>query len=430
MPIARARRDPDGARGRAGRGPVPHSEVPGPPPRAVGLHPGSVGPDLALLTGAGNRALAGLVAVSRQVDVVAEEAPVQEAPRLDAAAVADARRYYTSQPWLYTPAILTQLREALGLAAAGGADDALVLAVADWQAADGAGDPALAVDGKAGPRTLPRIFASGLNSDGEGEAFGEEVQTDVVDEWAALASPAARRDRLVERVNARLAAAGVPAVTPAADASGVSAGAFDFPTWRMLIGDAALGGASIAADAARNVADTVYHEARHAEQWFRMAQLRAGQGLTARAIATELGIPARIAAAARAAPLPRGTMPAVVAQGWWDSVYGARSEERGRVLTEATAAAAARNAARAAFDADPSEANRVALEAAQARFDPAFEAYRNLPEENDAWATAPAAGAGITRGSPAPPTIDEAAGSPPAAGGGPAHGVLPEEDLP
>lgn len=394
--------------------------------RAARLRPTE--PDRGLpLAAAGNRVLSGLVLVARQEAEVAEVAP--EPALLDDAATADARRYYTAQPWKYTPAIITQLRTALALDPEGGVDDALVAAVARWQSTEGAGDPALVVDGKAGPRTLPRIFRSGLNVAGTGEAFGGDVQTQVVDEWATLATPDARRDKLVELVNLRLAAAGVPTVTSAFDPNPVNAGSFNFPTWTMRIGQRRLGGDSIDEASARHVADTVYHEARHTEQWFRMAQLRAAQGLTARALAAELGIPARIATAARAAPLVRGSMQALIAQGWWDSVYGSGRAHRNRVLTEVNAAATARNAARAAFDADGTPENRARLDAALARFRTAFDAYRNLPEENDAWATGPAAAAGITGGSPAPPVVDEAAGPPPATDG-PAHGTLPEADLP
>jgi hypothetical protein len=417
---------------------------------------------------AGNRALSGVIArvAQRQEAPVAEPeaddlAPAEEAPLLDETQVADARRYYTVQPWLYTPAIIAQLRGALGLGEEGGVDDALVLAVAEWQSTEGAGDPALAIDGKAGPRTLPRIFRGGLNVEGEGEAFGGEVQAEVIDEWATLATAEARRDRLVELVNARLADAGVPATTPAFDTNVNNAGSFDFPTWRMLIGRGRLGADSISEEDAREVADTVYHEARHTEQWFRMAQLRAAQGLSAAAITTELGIPARIAREARANPLVRGSMEAVIAQGWWDSVYGGGSAHREAVLTEIDRAATARTRAQTRFDGDPTAANQAALDRANERFDRAFAAYQNLPEENDAWATGPAAAAGITGGSPEPeaeaepepaggepeaepepaegaaegPTpilggeAGEPAGAPPAAGR-PSHEILPEESLP
>jgi hypothetical protein len=392
---------------------------------------------------AGNQAISSIImrTVQRQDDEVPAEA--EAVPLLDETQVVDARRYYTAQPWLYTPAIITQLREGLGLDGEGGVDDTLVVAVAEWQSTEGAGDPALAIDGKAGPRTLPRIFRSGLNVEGEGEAFGGDVQAEVIDEWATLSTAEARRDRLVELVNVRLTAAGVPAVTPAFDPNANNAGSFDFPTWRMLIGRGRLGADSITEADAKDTADTVYHEARHTEQWFRMAQLRAAQGLGAAAITTELGIPARIATAARAAPLERGSMEAVIAQGWWDSVYGSGAAHREATLTEIDRAATAQRQARARFDANPTAANQAARDRANERFDRAFAAYRNLPEENDAWATGPAAAAGITSGSPEVEPEPEAApdaeglegdagapaGSPPPAGG-PAHGTFPEENLP
>lgn len=390
---------------------------------------------------AGNRAITSLLraAVQRQDEEAPAEAPAEAIPLLDEVQIADARRYYTSQPWLYTPAIITQLRTALGLDPDGGVDDVLVVAVAEWQSTEGTGSPALLIDGKAGPRTLPRIFRAGLNVVGEGEAFGGDVQTEVIDEWATLATAEARRDRLVELVNQRLASAGVPPVTPAFDANANNAGSFSFATWVMRIGRARLEGDSISEEDARNIAATVYHEARHTEQWFRMAQLRASQGLGVAALATELGIEARIARLARAEPLVRGSMDAVIAQGWWDSVYGSGSAHREAVLTEVDRASTERRAAQTAFDTNGTAANQTRLDRANERFATAFAAYQNLPEENDAWATEPAAAAGITGGSPEPepePVGEgvegeggDPAGTPPPAEG-PAHGTLPEAALP
>lgn len=388
---------------------------------------------------AGNKALATLLhpAVQRQDEDAGDGADAPAAPLLDNTQVADARRFYTSQPWLYTPAIVTQLRTTLELAPDGGIDDALVLAVAKWQTENGTDDPALKVDGKAGPRTLPRMFRSGLNVEGQAEAFGGEVQTGVIDEWASFDTPEARRDTLVTLINTRLANIGVPEVKPAWDANENNAGSFNFPTWEMRIGKKRLGGDSISLADGKDIADTVYHEARHTEQWFRMAQLRAAQGLSAGGIATELGIEVRIARLAKDAPLVRGSMEAVIAQGWWDSVYGAGSDHRDATLTEIDRASTARRQAQKRFDDNPTPANQAALDRAKARFDRAFAGYQNLPEENDAWATGTAAQPGVTSGSPAPepaPAEDEAegadaAGSPPTSDG-PAHGTFPEENLP
>lgn len=390
------------------------------PPRRPGLW---FGPGLLLeqLRPAGNSAIATLLAgptMQRQHAGDGEPAPLLTPPQ-----IAKARRFYTSQPGRYTPAIITELRTALGLDPTGGVDDGLVLAVAQWQSTNGAANLPLKIDGMAGPRTLPRIFQHGLNERGEGEKFGGEMQQGVVNEWATLATAEARRNKLVELVNERLDVAKVPPVSPAFDPNANNLGSFNFPTWAMRLGREALDKPSLTEAEARDLADTVYHEARHTEQWFRMAQLRAVQGLSAPGIATELGIPPNIAQLAKDAPLKKGSMQALIAQGWWDSVYGAAgSAHRDAVLTELNRAGTALTKAQERFDKNPTPANQAALDAAIARRGKAIRGHEDLPEENDSWATGPAAAAGITGGTPAP------AAPPPA--DGPAHDVAPEDNLP
>ena len=249
------------------------------------------------------------------------------------------------------------------------------------------------------------------------------MQQGVVDDWAKLATAQARRDKLVELVNKRLDEAKVPIVTPAFDPNANNLGSFNFPTWSMWLGRKALDAPSLTEQEAKDLADTVYHEARHTEQWFRMAQLRAVQGLDAPAIAAELGIPGPVAAEAKKAPSEKGSMQALIAQGWWDSVYGPGSAHRDNVLTELDRAGTAMAQAQQRFDKDPTDANRRALDRATARRQKAIKGHEDLPEENDSWATGPAAAAGITGGSPVP-----AARPPPA--DGPAHQVAPEDNLP
>ncbi len=132
-------------------------------------------------------------------------------------------------------------------------------------------------------------------------------------------------------------------------------------------------------------------------------------------------------------------MEVVIAQGWWDSVYGSGSAHREAVLAEIDRAATARRLAADLHAANPTAATQAALDRADARFQRAFAAYQNLPEENDAWATGPLAAAGISGGSPEPEPESEAGGLPGEAGEpagsppsdeGPAHGTLPEENLP
>jgi hypothetical protein len=330
---------------------------------------------------------------------------------LDAAAVAKAIRFYSSQPWRYTDAIVREIQVAVGVAATGRADAQTAQAVAVWQLSTGLDSLPLKVDGMAGPRTLPRLFAHGLNAPGEGRAFGEEAQVGVIDRWHER-TPKERAIELVRLVNVHLEAAGVPPATPNPKDTGVAVGEWDSSTWQMDIGLEALSVVQPGLAKAQEVVDTIYHEARHAEQDFRVAQMRAGQiprrpgaaedERVARALARELSLPIRIAKQAVGAPLAAGSMQSLVAQGWYDSVFGAGRDHRDHTLDEVKSAAAAGKAARKAFEADPTPENAARLERAKARFTKAYAAYKDLPEENDAWATGPMTAPGVTRGAPDP----------------------------
>jgi hypothetical protein len=105
--------------------------------------------------------------------------------------------------------------------------------------------------------------------------------------------PNDRANAVVAHVNEALRGAGVPEVSWHFDSSkGVNA-AFDFQTWQM-----ALGNSPYEMDVADNATaeqqewqvSSVYHEARHAEQWFRMARERCGLGATAGQVAHVMAI--------------------------------------------------------------------------------------------------------------------------------------------
>lgn len=357
-------------------------------------------PLVALQRLAGNAAVA--VLVQRQ------DHPPDATP-LDAAGVARALSFYRRQPQLYTAEVIGGLRSRLSLDPAGGIDADLAQAVARFQRDEGANDPALRVDGMAGPRSTPRLFPTGLAAAGEGARFGGDAQSGVFDRWEDLGSAQARADALIAAVNQRLAGAGVPDLaTRLYDGdSPREQGSFDFPTWTMQLNRLLLTQSGLGRDDAADLANTVYHEARHSEQWFAMARLRAGQGRSASAIASELGIPARIATAAVAAPIRPGSMEAVSASGWYESVYGSRSAHREDVLTRLDAADWAVTTEQCRCQQTPSPANDARLARAQERFDRVHDQYRELPEENDAWATGPMAEPGVTRGTPHPAAVPD-----------------------
>ena len=71
------------------------------------------------------------------------------------------------------------------------------------------------------------------------------------------------------------------------------------------------------------IVDTIYHEARHSEQYFRVARTLAGQGKNASQIATQVGIPNIVAAEAVKNPLADSTANAAAiaeAQAWQEFI--------------------------------------------------------------------------------------------------------------
>jgi hypothetical protein len=374
---------------------------------------------LRLQRAVGNRAVAALL--QRQ----AADAPLTDAQ------VRKAIAFYTAQPDRYTPDIVKQIQAKVGVAETGVPDAAFVQAVAVWQRENGDLHPTLWIDGMAGPRTLPRMFPSGLQSGTEPEDFGKEAQTGVIDRWQQL-SVDERIAELIRLVNTHLQNAKVPPVTPNPQDT-LNLGVFNFPDWTMIVGRQAMAVEQPDLAQAKDLVDTIYHEARHAEQWFRIAQLRclqrrranpkATDDQIARAVATELGIQKNIAdEAVKPAPFALGSMDALIAQGWFDSVYGSGSTRRDQILTELDRAEKALEAAKKRQADHPSAANQAAVDRAQERQNRAIAGHATLPEEDDAFVAGERAEPGVTSG--APPKPAPAPGPVPAPAG---QGALPTQ---
>jgi peptidoglycan hydrolase-like protein with peptidoglycan-binding domain len=308
--------------------------------------------------------------------------PEAEGP-LTPGQVQSAIAFYRAQPRRYTADIMRRIQAEVAAELTGVADAQTAQAVARFQQAH----PPLKVDGKAGPRTLPRAFPSGLATEKAAQGFAKEAKK-VQGEWEKLGTAAARAQAFATKVNAQLAAAGIPSAAHVLKDLGPSAGALDFTTWTLELGQKPFSKATVTDAEASDIAGTVYHEARHAEQWHMMARYLAGRGRSAATIATEMGIPAKIAADAKSKPLKPGSMEALIAEGWHENVYGAGAERRNQVLTRAEAKKTALDKAKEAHAKNPTPANKAKLEQAQREFDAAEQQYRDLPEENDAFAVA------------------------------------------
>jgi hypothetical protein len=285
--------------------------------------PGTV---LRLQNTIGNRVTCALLQRQKETD-----AP----PLLGPSKIARARRFYRSQPRLYTPDILRQIQRAVGAEETGTVTDDLVLGVARFQAGirgQGATDEEqrLVIDGMAGPRTLPVMFPSGLGS----AAAIREYSLDLLGFKSALRDKDAehRRRLLSIFLGRRFDRLGIPRPTIVLGPDNN----FDRKEWTITYREAGLGSIDIDdSGGMRRLAAGSYHEARHCEQSFREAQMLAGEGRSVDEIMTIMSINSRrrdVAEAASRAPTAPGTMDAVIAKGWFESEFGSGRAHREQTL--------------------------------------------------------------------------------------------------
>lgn len=218
----------------------------------------------------------------------------------------------------------------------------------------------------------------------------KQLQSD----WPKLTADE-REQRLEALANRQLAKSGVPkvGVVPKTLPKG-NGGHLDFNNWQLAVNKDQLSAATLSDAEAKALANTVYHESRHAEQWYLMAQRRAMNGDKASDIRDSMSIPGSVATAAEQRPLVVNSTSAACAQVLHDSVYGTNAAARNTTLTgvmtelgklnQANAAVDSLNANPASTPAQKTEAAQNAV-AARAAFDTAYQKYRALPEEADAF---------------------------------------------
>jgi len=116
-------------------------------------------------------------------------------------------------------------------------------------------------------------------------------------------------------------------------------GFFDFPTWTIQISEKKFNqfdmvyanppANTVPHEWFVNVAETLYHEGRHCEQWWHMARYSV-HGKQPVDVTQQLGIPLNIATAAARNPMKFGDPMMGLTEGWFKSVYG--GARRGIVL--------------------------------------------------------------------------------------------------
>lgn len=204
-----------------------------------------------------------------------------------------------------------------------------------------------------------------------------------------------RAAKLLEIVNERLVASGKPALKGFTFLKGTGAH-FDMVTWKLAISEAMLTAWIHTEEEFAKLIETAYHEARHCEQWFDAARYRAATlmpGENAGTLAKSMHIPQDVADAAVKNPAKFGTPEFNEGHKWYEAVYGAGRANREKVLAdlktwgEKLAAdradlAKLRKAGASAADISTAEGKLAATEASEKA---AYQAYRALPEEVDAW---------------------------------------------
>ena len=248
-------------------------------------------------------------------------------------------------------------------------------------------------DGDDQTKQTPKPDLTGIGSSIAIGRFVTEAKN-VQAKWDQL-KPGERADDLGKAANVELKNAGVPEVGNKLEDLGTTAGQFHYKDWTLGLGQKPFSRASVSDVEAADMADTVYHEARHAEQWHRMARYLAGKGKKTNQIAKEMGVPSTVAATAVAKPIHAGKPEGTEGQSFYDSIYGKDATHRTHVLTTLRAKAQAWRKAdedyqRLADDlrAAPAEVQKAKenLDNALAEFQAAHKDYSALPEEADAWA--------------------------------------------
>jgi hypothetical protein len=161
-----------------------------------------------------------------------------------------------------------------------------------------------------------------------------QAARDVKKNWTALGTASKRAKALGKAANEELKKAGVPVCRIRVKRLGPNtAGELSFSRWRLDLDRSLFRKRTVSEEKLIEAATTVYHEARHAEQWFRMAQLLAARRKSTGYIKRKMSIPYRIARAAKRSPLPSTSPQRAAAGQWYKSVYGTKARHRSRVYS-------------------------------------------------------------------------------------------------
>jgi len=220
-------------------------------------------------------------------------------------------------------------------------------------------------------------------------------------QWASM-TPKQRLDAALAEVNAELEVHGIPKIKADLAESAADQGAFANYNWEAKVSP------KLAADGADpgELAATLMHEGRHAEQTFDVARLKAAEGMTAETMALPstqggLNIPAEIAEQAAARKLPVDSAQGLQAKEMAVSMAATMGKPYDRILARRNDAMIAQVEAKMEYakaetqgiiDTGQPHPYTPAMHAAQRKvneankaFEIADEVYKGIPFERDAF---------------------------------------------
>jgi hypothetical protein len=175
-----------------------------------------------------------------------------------------------------------------------------------------------------------------------------------------------------------------------------ASGAMNQATWTLKINAKTLQKATLTEAEFADLVNTVYHEGRHAEQFYQIARYLHAQGLDPQFIRDIADLPLDVAIAARNDTSPMTAQQMADAKRYMDSLVGGESGARYSGYKVRRDQANTIKAAESALEALERDPNATALQIAQAKqtlaqeraaYSVLHQDYLALPEEVDAWAT-------------------------------------------
>ncbi|TFW32468.1 hypothetical protein [Massilia horti] len=167
-------------------------------------------------------------------------------------------------------------------------------------------------------------------------------------------------------------------------------GIFSYKEWQIKVNPNLLQHNELSAQQAAALGDTIYHETRHAEQWYLIARRQAEtEGKASTILKT---FPPPVAKKAASQPLGASDCRRLCADQLYTSVWGAGSQSRNTTLHNLGPQTKAYLEAKKAHEAATKSGDQAKIAQAAARlaatqqtYVATYAAYRALPEEADAW---------------------------------------------